>query len=814
MNVPEKALDRFESSATASPNAEAEGLHANISNALSEYYKDLIFDSFHNYTSGLIILDTDYNILTCNTEFSCIWKNFGVPLIKSLTLIENLEAAAALGIKNNSAQILLDAIAEQGKFPSPFILHFANGLIYEFDCSSSGKSNTLIVTRDVTEHENRKAAIAQSEYRYRLLVETITEGLLVLDRQHRIAYANPRFLKIYGGAETNLLGHSLLSLIPEEARTSVEAILTGEEKAPKDVPLVCYDGSICFVLISTAPFTDEHGETSGNFATITDITELRRASEMQKQSETRFRNIIENTPFGILTLDVNGQILSANPAFCNMIDSRTHAIALSAAQQWLPEMSPPLSELMALLDAKTQTATSTGEPGQAVTAKSRMLISNKAKNKKLGYARLVLSKIGDIGESYLMVVEDISEHHAMEEALQHASKLALLGEMSASMAHEISQPLNIIRLAAENAINTLGGNCEKYPNCHSKIQSTLENISAQSNRLRETVNHMQAFSRRDTGPQRSFDVMKTLQDALIMLQPRCAALGINITQYLPETSAEAPITVMGHPRHMEQVLLNLLHNAADAIVERRLTTPNDTDEILISARLESHGARDVGTGERLIIEVSDSGTGIRPEDMSHLFDPFFTRKKENSGTGLGLSISLGLMGNMGGHISAENRPEGGCCFKVTVPTTKVPIAPPNDGVKIVQGTVSSPTPQITTCLSILLVDDEPLVLREMAEFLKRSGHRVIQAGGGDEAKQQLQSMHIDVVITDLQMPNGNGYDLIDHISNEYPHLGVIITTGQPLRDRMAVAELENGADAILHKPVSLKELTETLQRLA
>jgi PAS domain S-box-containing protein len=541
-----------------------------------------------------------------------------------------------------------------------------------------------------------------------------------------------------------------------------------------------------FALISAARLRGAGGGTQGHFAIITDITEQRRASERLRESEARFRGIIANTPFGILTLDGGGRILSANPAFRAISGDGTGNACPGPAEDCLPEAAPPLAEMMDQLRR---------DPGlRAAAGESRL----KRGDGDLGHARLLLSRMGDAGDGFLLVVEDVTEQRRMEETLRHASKLALLGEMSASLAHEISQPLNIIRLAAESALLSLDDGDE------ATIRAKFETIGAQSDRLRETIDYVQAFSRRDVGPRRCFDLRRAAEASVGLLAPQCAALDIRLDVVLPD----APLPVLGHARQIEQVLINLLRNAVDAIVERRAASPGGDDVISMGFAVDSGrgGARTVR------LEIADTGTGIRPEDMPRLFDPFFTRKTEGAGTGLGLSISLGLATAIGGRIEAENRAEGGSRFRVVLPLSAEPLS--EEAVPAPVAVAPPPTERPESPLVVLVVDDEAPAVREIAAFLERSGYVALTAASGREARRRLAEDHVDILITDLQMPDGDGRQLIAEAAAEYPHIATVVVTGQPLRDRIALTEVENGADVVLRKPLSLRELAKTLRDLA
>ncbi len=739
-----------------------------------------LHDAFASFSEGVLLLDADDGIVTFNREFERAWDLFGMPLVRSLTFVENLEAAAALGCAPADAWL---AHRRAATGTECCLIGLPGGATLAISETQTAGGRRMIVCRDVTADRAREIALVENEYRYRLLVETITEGVIVLDRDRHIVFANPRFISWFGGSDMALLGRPFEDLVAPESRKRLDPLFAPLLPRSVEVPLAC-GGETRFVLISGAPLKGAGGVPSGLFAILTDVTQLRLATERLRQSEARFRGIIENTPFGILSLDAAGAVVTVNPAFRAIVGLGVGAIVPEDATDWLPDAEPPLPEMMARLAA---------DPGlAAVNGTSRL-----KRSAELGHARIVLSRIGEIGRGFLLIVEDITEQRQMEEALRHASKLALLGEMSASLAHEISQPLNVIRLSAESALLSLDdGDAEA-------IKAKFETIGAQSDRLRETIDYMQAFSRRDAGPRKSFAIAAAIDAALALMAPQCSGLQIALSCETPES----PLAALGHRRQLEQVLINLLRNAVDAIVERRTLCPGPPDRIAVT--LSAATARD---GQRIArIEVSDTGTGIRAEDMPHLFDPFFTRKTEGVGTGLGLSISLGLMTGMGGRITAENRAEGGCSFHVVLPLSGLPVdeEPPARAEPPPAPAEAGAMPAMT----ILVADDEPLAAQEIAAFLRREGHRAITAGSGKTARAALEANHVDILVTDLQMPDGDGLQLIAETGAEYPHVAIVVITGQPLRDRVALAELESGVDAILRKPVSLRELAATLRRL-
>ena len=253
---------------------------------------------------------------------------------------------------------------------------------------------------------------------------------------------------------------------------------------------------------------------------------------------------------------------------------------------------------------------------------------------------------------------DITERKALQEELVQASKLATLGTLAAGMAHELSQPLNIIRIWAENALSRLrDGDLDQ-----GRGEKVLTLISEQTDRMGKIIDHMRTFSRRDGGGFQVFDPVESVRPAVELVSHQYALDGIAVGVEL----ANEPCTVRGRPFQLEQVVLNLLSNARDAILDQR--SRND-EAGHIQLALQVHADRHTAT-----ITVTDDGGGIDDAVLSRIFDPFYTTKEVGKGSGLGLSIGYGIIDSMSGRIEAANVEHGsgrrGVRFTITLPLTR------------------------------------------------------------------------------------------------------------------------------------------------
>lgn len=254
----------------------------------------------------------------------------------------------------------------------------------------------------------------------------------------------------------------------------------------------------------------------------------------------------------------------------------------------------------------------------------------------------------------VVVAHDITEIKEAEVHLIQVSKLASLGEMATGAAHEINQPLNIIRMSADTVTEMLEGG---EPPSLDQLKTKLERISSQTERAADIIDRMRIFGRKSEGHTTKVSPKKAVLGAVSFLREQLRLDGIELELDLPDTCR----SVMGDPIQLEQVILNLLTNAHDAIMDKAETATESEGSDHITVRIEDDPETDA---IRLVVE--DTGDGIPENVLSQIFNPFFTTKEIGKGTGVGLSITYGIITEMGGTVVAENV-DGGARFTVTLP---------------------------------------------------------------------------------------------------------------------------------------------------
>ncbi|MBO6784318.1 MAG: ATP-binding protein, partial [Alphaproteobacteria bacterium] len=254
---------------------------------------------------------------------------------------------------------------------------------------------------------------------------------------------------------------------------------------------------------------------------------------------------------------------------------------------------------------------------------------------------------------HIALVRDIRDQKSLQSQLIQASKLATVGEMAAGIAHELNQPLNIMRMAADNVLIRMEAGSADLD----YARDNLSLISEQAGRMGKIILHMRVFSRQDTSDFIRFDPVRAVRNACELMRRQ---LQLESIEMRIENGADDAV-VLGSESQLEQVVINMITNARDAILEtsgaKREGDPRGTIDVRVKADRES------GLFQ---VTIEDTGGGMPEDVLSKVFDPFFTTKEVGVGTGLGLSVSYGIISSMSGSIIAENM-EAGCRMTVELP---------------------------------------------------------------------------------------------------------------------------------------------------
>ena len=636
-------------------------------------------------------------------------------------------------------------------------------------------------------------ALRESEEHLRAVVDSIVIGVITIDECGVVQSFSRGAESMFGYAPAEVVGENVTILMPEPHLSGHGAYVanylrTGKAKiigTGREVEGRRKDGSIF-------PMGLEIGEmvVGGRrmFAGIVkDLTERRQAEKALRQSEERFRTLIGSSSQGIL-VHRHYRALYANRTLVEMFgyDDVEDILALdSATALFAPEER---SRMHGYHEARLRGEFAPNDYEFKGRRKdgSEIWLNNRAFRIEW-----------EDGPAICTTLFDITERKETQAQLIQASKLATLGEMASGIAHEINQPLSVIGMAAEFSLLSM----EEGEFDTELVRKKLQTIAGQKERMAEIINHMRLFSRQDEADLESFDPLVSVAHALGLIAKQLKAAGIELEDDLPAACR----AVSGRLLRLEQVVLNLLTNARDAVHGKSAGSGAGAYVPKVRVSVVDDKRR-----KTVLISVSDNGGGIPEDALERVFDPFFTTKTDGQGTGLGLSISYSIVDAMGGRLEAKNT-DGGAMFQITLPVSAhgpgaVAKPPKRERVKPRSGKPGSTLPRI------LFVDDEPDIVEEVAEYLVYEGYDVATAGNGWEALKLHESRPADMVITDWLMPGMGGDELIRRLRRTWPDLPIMVITGHTTfgEDQDIVTD---GASVVLKKPIDLRELSERMRRM-
>jgi PAS domain S-box-containing protein len=414
---------------------------------------------------------------------------------------------------------------------------------------------------------------------------------------------------------------------------------------------------------------------------------------------------------------------------------------------------------------------------------------------------------GNSGEHFVLsVATEITQSKRLEEQLQQAQKMEAVGRLAGGVAHDFNNMLAAISGYTELML--------MYENLEPSVKEGLEEVYRAAQRAATLTRQLLAFSRKQVIVPRQLDMGAVVGGIHGMLR---RLIGADIE--LITVSASTPTPILADAGQIEQILINLVVNARDAMPRGGRVTV-ETQNVTLDATYAA-GYTELTPGEYVLLAVSDTGHGMDAETIGHIFEPFFTTKEVGEGTGLGLATVYGIVKQNGGHIAVYSEPGLGTTFKVYFPrhtgkteteaTTSRSASGQSDGQQVLQECKGN----------ILLVEDEPVVRAVAKEILTRLGYTVWEAGNGAEAlrivEQQMTEepgLSLDMLVTDVVMPQMGGRELMERISAVCPDVPVLFLSGYT-DDAVVRHGVLNAEAAFLQKPftsIALRQKVEELLR--
>jgi two-component system NtrC family sensor kinase len=390
------------------------------------------------------------------------------------------------------------------------------------------------------------------------------------------------------------------------------------------------------------------------------------------------------------------------------------------------------------------------------------------------------------------IARNLTERRRLEEQLIHSEKLSSIGQLVAGVAHELNNPLTSISGYTQLML--------RETDLRDDMRDDLKHISVQAERAARIVQNLLVFAR-EHKPERS--VVNFNEVFRNTLSLRAYQMRVDNIAVVFDFDANLPTTI-ADPFQLQQVILNLLNNAHQAITERG-KSGTITLHTYVTAPPGTEGSAAV---PEVVLAVTDTGVGIAQRDLNRIFDPFYTTKPVGQGTGLGLSICFGIVREHGGRIWAESEIGQGSTVSVALPLIS---SLSNDDDLLDVPDTARVTEAMTRC-RVLVVDDEEPVARLLARLLRQLGHNPIIVDSGAAALERIKREPFDLVLSDVKMPGMSGFDLYQTIQRDYPELAprVVFVTGDIL-SAATQARIAQSGNPYIAKPFAIDRL-ETLVR--
>jgi two-component system, NtrC family, sensor kinase len=608
-------------------------------------------------------------------------------------------------------------------------------------------------------------SIPADGYAEGFLLDAIGDGVLTTDANDRVTYANHAAAALFGRERATLIGQQLLNLF---ARESAETIRFGQSAARDGLPQ-CYDVEVagredCSISVGAAPLHAVDGSV-GTVLTLRDVTDVRRAHQELAKSESRYRHLFEDASDAIMTFDSLGRFTSVN-------DAGERISGYSRDELTGRFFGPllPLSELpRAVMEFRKALS---GQPGQFESIVVRK--DGERRHITITYSCPQRSR------EVLCLIRDATEEKTLQQQLVQSEKMGAIGQLVSGVAHELNNPLASITAFAQLMLSD--GNLTAE-DCHA-----TEVIASESRRAARIVHNLLTFARQHKAEKTYADINQVIENTLELRGYDLSVRGIQIER----SYADPPPTTMADAYQIQQVMLNLVTNAEQAMAG--LDRPHH--------RLVVRTRRD---GETIRIEVEDTGPGIPLDGLERIFNPFYTTKAVGHGTGLGLSISLGIISEHGGRIWAENLPGGGAKFCIDLPC----VVPPSSSNSAVSTSVLAPA----RGLSILVADDEAPIREALSRFLEKSGHTVVTVDSGTAALSAVDNHAFDAILLDIRMPDISGKNVFEQWQKERPALArrVVFLTGDIVGAELQQF-LSGTGQPFIAKPFDLDAVLQILNR--
>ncbi len=646
------------------------------------------------------------------------------------------------------------------------------------------------VAEDVTTRRQMEEKVQAEQARFVDLLEHAPVGFYSVNSDGAFRFANATLASWLGTTPEQLIASTehLHDLVPAAATAGQPAYSPFPDGGVGDGRIA--HGEVTFVApalgqeiqayVTQEVVPGEDGSGPTTRSVVRNLSRERAFAEALERSERRFRRFFEQSPVGIGLLDSQGRVTECNAAFVRLLSrSMTEVVGQPLLDLVRQEDRDDVRGALRAADGQMESPAEVhGLDGQTVCT----LFVNRLEH-----------WCGD--ENHVVRLIDTTEHKNLEVQFAHSQKMQAVGQLAGGIAHDFN-----------NLLTAMIGFCDLLLLRHrpgDQSFADLMQIKQNANRAANLVRQLLAFSRQQTLRPTVLSITDVLAELMHLLR---RLIGENIELDVSHGRDLYPVKV--DQGQLEQVIINLAVNARDAMGEEGGQLSIRTRNVSLNQEVK-HERETVPPGDYVLISFKDTGCGIARENLDRVFEPFFSTKEFGAGTGLGLSTVYGIVKQTGGFILVDSEPGRGTTFRIYLPRYE-------------EAAREAPQPErerpqmrdLTGIGTLLLVEDEDAVRSFSARALRKKGYNVLEADSGEQALELLESddTPVDLLITDVVMPQVDGPTLVKRVRTHRPQLKVIFISGYTEDSFRQHLDGEGGIH-FLPKPFSLKQLAGTVKEV-
>jgi PAS domain S-box-containing protein len=627
-------------------------------------------------------------------------------------------------------------------------------------------------------------ALAASERRFRSLVQNSSDLVTIVARDGTILYASDSAERIVGYTADGLVRTSLLSYTEPDDANSIQGLLqnsNGAPSGPAEFRLRRGDGTAVWLeAVSTNLLEDP--TIKGIVLNARDITERKLADLALRESEERYRDLFDNASDLVCMAAPDGSLLYVNKAW-------RHGLGYSEAEisqlRLLYLVHPDNREDFSAVLNRVLNGERLDHVELQLVPKTRPPITVEAN----------LSCTYNDGRPAVIrgIYRDVTERNRVEEHLRRAERMQAAGKLAGGVAHEVNNMMTGVIGFSGFLLQSLEPQDPR--------RSDIEEVIRAGTRAADVTQQLLAFTRQQHMQPQLLNINSIVTGTEKMLRH---SLGEDKDLVLRLGSAGGQIRA--DRGQLEQVLINLVLNARDALNVRGRVTIETGSAVWDQSYTERHAGVELPLGRYVLLAVSDTGCGMNQDLQARIFEPFFTTKPVGQGTGLGLSTVYGIVKQSGGFIWVYSEPAKGSVFKIYLPEVVSPAA--------TAATPDSSTVDARGSETILIIEDEPVVRHLASRGLREQGYVVVEAMNGSEALQYIKQRpgSVDLVISDVVMPEMGGRELGQHLAQLEPGLPILYMSGYTGEDVVQRGLLDAGAP-FQQKPFTPRNLASKVRSM-